>query len=204
MGEKAVVRSPKQARSIQTKEKILDTAYRMICTKGYFNTTTNEIAKEAGIPIGSFYAYFRDKDSILMEILHRYHQAFNESTADVVANLEVYQEDKRAWIRYLIESLIRMHEVGRELNRELQVLCYYKPEVAEIMKENQEDSRRKTLDYFSQASGDIHVEDIEAAAIVVFDTISTVVDRIVFGECTIDRERIIRACIEEVYKYLMG
>jgi hypothetical protein len=50
---------------------------------------------------------------------------------------------------------------------------------------------------------EIRYKDIEAAALVVFDTISTVVDRIVFEKNDIDNERIIEACIDEVYRFLM-
>ena len=69
--EKAV-RKPRQKRSIETKEKIVSAAYQLFCEKGYYNTTTNEIAQVANVSIGSLYSYFKDKDTIFLEILERF------------------------------------------------------------------------------------------------------------------------------------
>ena len=71
MDNEKTVRQPKQKRSIQMKEKILSAAMQLICDMGFFETTTNEIAKAAGISIGSLYSYFSDKDTILAELLER-------------------------------------------------------------------------------------------------------------------------------------
>ena len=52
-----------------------------------------------------------------------------------------------------------------------------------------------------QVKNDLKSEDIEATAIATFDLISATVDRIVFGKNEIDRERLINATIDIVYKY---
>ena len=71
MVSNGVLREPKQSRSIKMREKILDTAYDIFCKKGYFNTTTNEIAKTAQVSIGSVYFYFKDKEAILLAVQER-------------------------------------------------------------------------------------------------------------------------------------
>ena len=63
------VRVPQQARSRRTRQRILDAAIESFETLGYDETTTAEIAREAGLAIGSVYDYFRDKRAILLEIL---------------------------------------------------------------------------------------------------------------------------------------
>lgn len=196
------IREPKQARSILTKEKILDAAYRLFCAKGYYNTSTNEIAKEAGVPIGSVYSYFNNKDTILLEILQRYHLEFDKSNNELSLELETYRTDMKAWLRQLLENLIRIHESGRELIREMEILSFSKPEVAALLKSQQEDSRKVTLVLLKQMKEAIRYADIEAAAIVVYDTISVTVHRIVFDGCEISRERIINACVDEVHRLL--
>jgi AcrR family transcriptional regulator len=201
--EKHSIREPKQARSIQTKEKILDAAYRLICAKGYYNTSTNEIAKEAGVPIGSVYSYFKDKDTILLEILRRYHEEFVKSTEELTLSLEAYRADLKEWLRKLIESLIRVHEAGKELNREMQILSFNKSEVAALLNDQMEGSRKTTLNFLNQMKDVIRYPDIEAAAIVAFDTISASVHRIVFERNDISDERIIEACVEEIFRFLI-
>ena len=45
MGE---TRQPRQTRSQATKEKILESAYKLFCERGYYQTTTNHIADVGG------------------------------------------------------------------------------------------------------------------------------------------------------------
>lgn len=195
------VRKPKQQRSIDMKEKILNSAFQLFCEKGYYNTTTNEIAHRAGVSIGSLYSYFKDKDTIFLEILERYHQKFEIAKSDVLNDLDLLKANNKTWLRLLIESLITVHEESKELNRELKVLSYYHPAMAEILEEQRRKNLKATIGYFMQLGNDFHLDDIEATAIVIFDLISATVDRIVFERNEIDRERLINAAIDIVHQY---
>ncbi len=55
----------KQKRSIEKYEKIVVRCLQAINEKGYFNITTADIAKEAGVATGSIYSYFTDKKEFL-------------------------------------------------------------------------------------------------------------------------------------------
>ncbi len=65
-------KAPRQRRSHQTVDRIVETAARIFDEAGYPDTTTNEIAAEAGVSIGSLYQYFPNKDAILVEIARRH------------------------------------------------------------------------------------------------------------------------------------
>ncbi len=69
---KSEVREPTQKRSIEKKEKIIKTGFKVICQKGYYNTNTAEIAKEAGVSTGIIYQYFNDKRDIFMQGIEQY------------------------------------------------------------------------------------------------------------------------------------
>src|SRR6185369_11631570 len=74
MGESialSVPANPKQARSKKTKEKIVQAAIRLFQERGYEKTTSNDIASEAGVSVGSFYVYFTDKRQLLLTIFDR-------------------------------------------------------------------------------------------------------------------------------------
>jgi AcrR family transcriptional regulator len=203
MEQDKIVRKPKQVRSVKTKEKILDAAYQLFCSKGYYKTTTNEIAKVADVSIGSLYSYFKDKDTILLEILERYNNAFMKINEELSQDIELHRTDPKAWFRLLMEGMIEVHQISKELNQEMNILCYTMPEVAAVMEKQHEKTRQKVLDSFYLYKEIIKVKDIEAAAIVVFNLVGSVVDQIVFCENTIDNERILQAGIDAVYKFLM-
>jgi AcrR family transcriptional regulator len=64
-------RSPRQARSRATVERIITAGARVLEGSGYQDASTNRIAREAGVSPGSLYQYFPDKDAIVAEIILR-------------------------------------------------------------------------------------------------------------------------------------
>jgi AcrR family transcriptional regulator len=204
MDQNKIVREPKQARSLKTKEKILDAAYQLFCSKGYYKTTTNEIAKVADVSIGSLYSYFTDKDTILFELLERYNDSFNRVNEELCRDMDLYRTDPKTWFHRFMEGMIEVHQISKELNREMKILCYTMPEVAAVMEKQHEETRQKELSSFYLYQDLITVKDIEAAAIVVFNLIDSIVDQIVFCENEISDERILQAGINAVYQFLMS
>lgn len=64
-------RRPTQERAKATREHILDTAARVFGERGIAQTSTNRIAAEAGLSIGTVYRYFSDRTVIVEELLAR-------------------------------------------------------------------------------------------------------------------------------------
>ncbi len=63
---KKEVRIPVQKRSIEKKNKIIEAGFDLICEKGYYNVSTPDIAKHAGVSTGIIYQYFKDKHDIYL------------------------------------------------------------------------------------------------------------------------------------------
>lgn len=68
-----VRRRPRQARSESTVDAIYKAAVQIIECEGAERLTTKRIAEVSGFSIGTFYQYFRDRDSLLMAmaVAHR-------------------------------------------------------------------------------------------------------------------------------------
>ncbi|MBB5915216.1 AcrR family transcriptional regulator [Nocardia transvalensis] len=64
-------RRPSQERAKATRAHILDTAARVFAQRGVLNTSTNRIAAEAGVSIGTVYRYFEDRSVMVDELLER-------------------------------------------------------------------------------------------------------------------------------------
>ena len=65
-------RRPRQRRSEDTRDRILDAAVRVFTVYGYARGTTNRIAEWADISVGSLYQYYPNKDAIVMELAARH------------------------------------------------------------------------------------------------------------------------------------
>src|SRR5262245_20308837 len=59
---------PVQDRSRRTVDAILDAAARLFVEHGYSATTTNHVADEADVSIGSLYQYFPSKDALVVAL----------------------------------------------------------------------------------------------------------------------------------------
>lgn len=200
------VRKPQQKRSRLMTEKIVSTALKLFCEKGYYNTTTNEIAKEAGISIGSLYSYYKDKDTIFLEILNQYHEnfltVFEKIRNDV--NQAIYEQDKRTWLRILLDELVELHLSVKTLNRELKGLYYIKDEVHEIMDKQFDKVKAETFKILSGHTGETDAGQLEITSLLVVDFISSIVDRIVFSDGMSEdyREAVTAAGVDAIYKML--
>ncbi len=67
-------KSPVQARSIATRDAILEAAAQIVSRGGLPGYTTNAVAERAGVSIGSLYQYFANKDALMMALIAK-HQA---------------------------------------------------------------------------------------------------------------------------------
>jgi AcrR family transcriptional regulator len=69
--ETAPRRAPRQARSRERVERVLAAAARIVETRGLEAVTTNAIAEEAGLPVGTIYQFFPNREAVLLALLAR-------------------------------------------------------------------------------------------------------------------------------------
>lgn len=80
-------RRPTQERAKATREHILDTAARLFGERGIVNTSTNRIAAEAGLSIGTVYRYFSDRTVIVEELLARLLETIEKRATESILDL---------------------------------------------------------------------------------------------------------------------
>ncbi len=74
-------------RGEETKSRILAAATELIHRQGYKNTGLQEILDASGVPKGSFYFYFKNKEELGREILARYRATFREEVIPIFASV---------------------------------------------------------------------------------------------------------------------
>lgn len=117
-----IVRNPKQKRSIQNKALLYNVAKKLFTSKGYFATSSNEIAKDAGVSIGTFYAYYNDKKTIFMEIIDEYSNEYNKKLEKALNSIQI--DDYRNYIKAIILSTIDMSRMYYGFEDELMSMKY--------------------------------------------------------------------------------
>ena len=60
---------PKQPRAIKTREKLMQALERLLRQHEFENISVQDIAKEAGVAVGSVYSHFKDKNAFLEALL---------------------------------------------------------------------------------------------------------------------------------------
>ena len=196
------IRKPCQKRSIEKKQIIIDTAKQLFCQNSYYNTTTNEIAKQAGLSIGTLYSYFADKEDILLEILEQYNAHFNHAFdfMDAETNIKFFLDNPRKWFYTAIENLVAAHESQKSLYQEIEALYHSMPAVTKTMDAQNEQMRLATLELLKACKVDLSNDDIETASVILVDFTSSLVDRITFKEPFVDRQKLMKMGAETLYR----
>jgi AcrR family transcriptional regulator len=119
-------RQPKQWRSRQTVEAILDAVIRILKRQGIGGVTTNRVAEVAGVSIGSVYQYFPDKQAIFIA-LHRRHvdQVDRIIQTTLVAHASAPLD---ALMGAMIEGMIAAHSYDPELHQLLTTKVPHRPD----------------------------------------------------------------------------
>ncbi|MDI9957222.1 MULTISPECIES: TetR/AcrR family transcriptional regulator [unclassified Rhodococcus (in: high G+C Gram-positive bacteria)] len=104
---------PSQQRSRTTYDAILEAATRVFASEG-MAATTNRIADEAGVSVGSLYQYFGDKYEILSELASRHVSAARERFAVCLADIAERELTPDEAVRLLVECAIEVNSNPRQ------------------------------------------------------------------------------------------
>ena len=123
------IREPVQKRSIEKKEKIIESGFELICEKGYYNTNTAEIAKNAGVSTGIIYQYFKDKHDIFIEALKK----FADNIFYPMLDIPLKNFDKKNLndiVRKMIDNFIQNHKLSQSAHEEIMAMAHSDKDVA--------------------------------------------------------------------------
>lgn len=126
---KSEIREPIQKRSIEKKEKIIKAGFELICSHGYHNTNTAEIAKEANVSTGIVYQYFNDKHDIFIAGLEKYADNIFYPLLDTYE----FEFDKKGiseFVTSLIQKYIENHKLSESAHEEIMAMIHSDKDVA--------------------------------------------------------------------------
>lgn len=195
---------PKQARSKQTKEKIIQAAILLFQERGYEKTTSNEIASAAGVSVGSFYVYFTDKRQLLLTIFDRLADEMFKHAFESLRPEILFDSELSVGIRQAVASTVEDKQRMSGLHRVIGELVLKDAEFAARQKALIERSLSKIREIISLASkaGLTWDIDVEAATFVVHRVVFDLSQDYVTGAVEFDKERAIDSLSDMIYRFL--
>ena len=195
---------PKQARSKQTKEKIVQAAIQLFQARGYEKTTSNDIASEAGVSVGSFYVYFTDKRQLLLTIFDRLADELYKNIFDGLKPEHLFDSDLRRRIRYAVASTIADKQKHSGLHRVVSELLLKDDDFAARHKAVMQRSVAKLRELISLANkaGLTWDIDVDAAAFMVQRVVFDVSQDYVTGCVEFDQERAVDALADMIHRFV--
>jgi len=159
-------KQPKQARSKDMVETLLQATTRILRREGRERLTTNRVAEVAGVSVGSLYQYFPNKQSLLDVLTERYEAQFQERL--IRAFGESGGWSLREVLRELARFIIEIHREDPDLHNALS------PEIPE-------DQHRIALDLMRAVLGahrnEVRRPDLDLAAYFVVEVGESIVHK---------------------------
>ncbi|HKB89290.1 MAG TPA: TetR/AcrR family transcriptional regulator [Opitutaceae bacterium] len=117
---KPIRKKPTQRRSEETVEAILEAAARVFVSDGLDGTTT-KIAEIAGVSVGSFYQYFPDKHSLLLELRERHYAALMTQAQKIGEEMadEPFERALNRILRFVFDHETAQRNLQRIFMKEL-------------------------------------------------------------------------------------
>lgn len=101
-------RVPRQARSKDTSEVIVEAAARVFAEVGLVKATTTRVAEVAGVSVGSLYQYFPDKQAIVLALFERQTRRLEAEFIGLVSRRGL--DDVHALVRDYVEITVEALE----------------------------------------------------------------------------------------------
>ena len=123
------IREPIQKRSIETKDKIIEAGFDLICNDGFYNTNTSKIAKKAGVSTGIIYQYFKDKRDIFLAGLDKYADEIFYPMLKM-PNISFSKDDLPNIMKNMIKRYISNHKLSAIAHEEITAMTHSDKDVA--------------------------------------------------------------------------
>ena len=194
-------KQPKQQRSAETRQRILDAAARVFAEFGYRGGTTNRIAEAANISIGSLYQYFPNKDAILTALTDAHIDAGAALlTARAAAGVPPALEDQ---LRLFTRATIDNHRDDPHLHQVLFAEAPRSPALLARLRDAEETAVAAAYALLARHP-EVRVPDLKFAARMTVATIESLTHRLIACAQPADAQQLEDSIVAMLAAYLRG
>ena len=216
---KSKVRVPSQERSKHTRDKIIAAALEMFSEKGYHATNSKEIANHAGVAIGSFYSYFKDKKELFIETFKYFDTFIENRMNDNIADTSGHT-DGNAWmnlrknlsdcndnkekLKIVFTNLLKSHNYYPGFSREVSIMRLLDPDIKKAVDEHEIADIKNMTEIIKSIGDNLRIEDVDIAANIIYHTLELIIHETATAPGMEDRqERIINGLTDMIARYLI-
>jgi len=199
-------RRPRQARSRATTDAILTAAARVLGKRGYAGTTTNHVAAEAGVSIGSLYEYYPSKDALVVALLEAHIAEASAVLEEAATTVASRPDGALDWmIGTFVAAMVRLHAREPGLHRVLFEEAPLPPRVRKTLAGVESGMVAHTTAML-QHHPEVRVADVGLAAALVVRTVEALTHHHVLLDPSrgVDDTRWAREVTALVTRYLHG
>lgn len=160
-------KAPRQQRSIATVDAIVQAMTRVLLKDGWEGASTNRVAAEAGVSVGSLYQYFPSKEALVLAVMEKHANAMTERMQARMMELAGASIEDAA--REVTHLFIDNHRQNPKLHR---VLIEQVPKVGALQKLRELNRlyEQMVLTFMEFHRDTLEVKDLSTAAYILVQT----------------------------------
>lgn len=158
------IRTPVQKRSIEKRNKIIEKGFELMCSQGYYNTNTSDIATFANVSTGIIYQYFKDKKEIFIEGIKKYSDHIMFPILDLLKQKKIGLEHLEQLLDEMLQIFIKTHTLSKKAHEEMIALSHLDDEIAAIFHDREMDTTNQIVQvlqkngfYYSDLPEKVHI-----------------------------------------------
>ncbi|MBZ9725814.1 MULTISPECIES: TetR/AcrR family transcriptional regulator [unclassified Mesorhizobium] len=190
-----------QERSRATVDALVEATARILIREGFDKASTNRIAEEAGVSVGSLYQYYPGKEALVAAVIDRHNREIMQVVRGAFAEVASLPVDRA--VRRLVAVAIEAHRIDPKLHR---VLAEQIPRTGRL--ENVEAFNREAhalfKTYLEDHSNELRVADLGLAAFVCVTSIEALAHTAVLHSSKRLSNEAIGTLIDETTRLVVG
>jgi AcrR family transcriptional regulator len=189
-----------QERSRATVDALIEATARLLVREGFDKASTNRIAQEAGVSVGSLYQYYPSKEALVAAVIDRHNQELMEVVRTALAEVAALPVEKA--VRKLVAVAIDAHRIAPKLHR---VLAEQIPRTGRLEKVATFNREYYALfkAYLEDHRGELRAVDLELAAFVCVTSIEALTHTAVLHRAEILADDATGTLIDEATRLLI-
>ena len=191
-----------QERSRATVDALVEATARILVREGFDKASTNHIAEQAGVSVGSLYQYFPGKEALIAAVIERHSQEIMQVVRGALA--KAVASPLREAVRTLVAAAIEAHRVDPKLHR---VLAEQIPRTGKLEKVETFNRENYALfrAYLESHSAELRVVDLELAAFVCVTSIEALTHTAVLHHSEIiSDDEAVETLVDEATRLVVG